>query len=220
MIYKCKTKHTVAPHGNKKKTRAGECIIRMQLKFRNVYSKTIVLYSRGLYVFNFFRKSFLLEHHPNTIHAAPKHHTSRQSLHVNIIQPLTKHYQRITKTSYIYSYIYLYIHSLYIHIYAYMYESPSRSVRPVAAVVLCSSVPSSSSVVRRLSVRRPSVPSWLLSVLCPSVPSSVRAVVQFRRPDVHHMSRFIYLVVLKCAGRACNTHPLIGGDVVASSWDV
>ena len=32
------------------------------------------------------------------------------------------------------------------------------------------------------------------------------------------MSRFIYIVVLKCTGRTCNTHPVIGGDVVASSW--
>ena len=31
------------------------------------------------------------------------------------------------------------------------------------------------------------------------------------------MSRFIYLVVLKCTGRTCNAHPVIGGDVVASS---
>ena len=34
------------------------------------------------------------------------------------------------------------------------------------------------------------------------------------------MSRFIYLVVLKCTGRTCNAHPVIGGDVVASSWYV
>ena len=31
------------------------------------------------------------------------------------------------------------------------------------------------------------------------------------------MSRFIYLVVLKCTGRTCNAHLVIGGDVVASS---
>ena len=34
------------------------------------------------------------------------------------------------------------------------------------------------------------------------------------------MSRFIYLVLLKCTGRTCNAHPVIGGDVVASSWYV
>ena len=35
-----------------------------------------------------------------------------------------------------------------------------------------------------------------------------------------HMSRFIYLVVLKYTGRTCNAHPVIGGGVVASSWNV
>ena len=34
------------------------------------------------------------------------------------------------------------------------------------------------------------------------------------------MSRFIYLVVLKCTGRKCNAHGVIGEDVVASSWYV
>ena len=34
------------------------------------------------------------------------------------------------------------------------------------------------------------------------------------------MSSFIYLVVLQCTGRTCNAHPVIGGDVVASSWYV
>ena len=34
------------------------------------------------------------------------------------------------------------------------------------------------------------------------------------------MSRVIYLVVLRCTGRTCNAHLVIGGDVVASSWYV
>ena len=34
------------------------------------------------------------------------------------------------------------------------------------------------------------------------------------------MSCFIYLVVLKCTGRTCNAHLVIGGDVIASSWYV
>ena len=34
----------------------------------------------------------------------------------------------------------------------------------------------------------------------------------------NHTSRFLYLVVLKCIGRKCNAHPVIGGDVVASTW--
>ena len=34
------------------------------------------------------------------------------------------------------------------------------------------------------------------------------------------MNRSIYLVVLKCTGRTCNGHPVIGGEVVASPWYV